>query len=204
MLSAEKIQKDYDIGLISHSEYEQMMKTANPTWNGESVGNTTAVSTPVTEDNVLDQFDVKKDPIDAVTWYHHNDYLPLKFNCINVYIGEKFNSAQPWLRLDIDYEGLGWLFVKSITVVADGQRFDKTDMDFSKTDVSGEDVFEFSDSTVTSDDFKMLEAVASAKTATLRVRGERGNMDFDISESDRIAIRDALMLYKKLGGTEPP
>jgi hypothetical protein len=200
----EKVQKAYDAGQINNFQYEQMMKAINPAWTDALGGNTTAVSASVTEDNALDQFYVKKDQIDEVTWWYHSDYLPLKFNCINVYIGEKFSNTQPWLRLDIDYRGLGWLFAKSITVVADGQRFDKTDIDFSKTDVAGEEVFEYSDSAVTEDDFKMLEAVAGAKTATLRIRGERGNMDFDVSESDRVAIRDALMLYKKLGGTEPP
>ena len=56
---------------------------------------------------------------------------------------------------------------------------------------------------VNSNDFEMLNAVASAKSATLRLRGQNGIDDFDIDETDRAIIQDVLEAYKKLGGTPP-
>ncbi|MFT4179272.1 MAG: hypothetical protein QM612_07390 [Thermomonas sp.] len=147
----------------------------------------------------LQSLSKKTDKIEGVDWYR--DKSSPAYNNQNgfyLYIGKKAES-NPWLRLRIQYYSDDWLFIRSIIVVADGQRFEKNGLDFERDHDSH--IWEWYDANPTAEDLRMIEAVIASKDATIRFVGQQYHNDKKITASQKAALRRVLDAYKALGGT---
>lgn len=111
------------------------------------------------------------------------------------YIGMDANSC--WLRLIYNYTGDDWVFFKSIIFAIDGEQHHRSFNYFDIVhDNEGGDVWEYIDVEVEDSDIDLLKKIASSNETIVRFQGDDYSHDFTISESDKQAIRDVIMVYE--------
>ncbi len=139
----------------------------------------------------LDKNLVKKtDEFNGITWVTHKNE-PVLAQKMALYFGMKENSADTFpLRLKFQYYSDSWLFVRKVSIKADEQTFALDGLDF-KRDNSGGSIWEWSDNSVS--DFKMLDAVLSAKKVLIRFDGQQYYSDFTLPEAQKTAMRDIVL-----------
>lgn len=145
----------------------------------------------------LSKMSVKTDPVEKTTFY--TDKTTPKYtnyNSFHAYFGSK--AGQSWMRLRVQYTADEWLFIKSFTVVADGRRYDFNPASFSRDNDT--DIWEWYDEPANSTDIEMLRAVASSKSATLRLNGMHYYKDRQITSAEKLAIRNVLDAFKVVNG----
>lgn len=113
------------------------------------------------------------------------------------YIGQDDDSS--WLLVYFLYEGDDWVFFKDVTIVADGQRFQKSFNYFDIThDNDGGQVWEYIDVEASQSDIEMLTAVANSQEAIVRFEGDDYLYDLTVSAADKQAIAQVLQAYEAL------
>lgn len=137
------------------------------------------------------------DEIKGITWVSHkND--PLLATNMSLYFGLKDNSAANFpLRLKFIYSAETWLFIQEVTIKADDQVYSLGKMDFERDNSSGI-IWEWSDSKL--QDFAMVEKIAAAKKVVIRFDGRQYYKDFEVPESQKQAMKDILVSWKRYGG----
>jgi hypothetical protein len=98
-----------------------------------------------------------------------------------------------------------WLRFQSLTVVADGQRFERHVFKHVKEDYDFDGQFLVTCQILpaTTDDLRLAKAVAESKDATMRFRGARGMADYTFTAVDRILLKDMLAAYRQLAPSAP-
>ncbi len=111
------------------------------------------------------------------------------------YIGR--DNSDTWLRIVYNYTAADWVLFDKVTVVADDARFTKS---FDRSDVTRDNsdgrVWEYLDEDVGESEVELLRAIADSKEATVRFEGDGHYHDFTVTDGDKRAIRDALMVYE--------
>lgn len=139
----------------------------------------------------------KTDEFNGITWISHRTEPALRKK-MALYFGAKDNSAAGYpLRLKFLYYSDEWLFVQRVTIKADDQTFDLGRIEFER-DHTGGSIWEWSDEQLTN--FKMLDAVLSAKKVMIRFDGRQYYSDFTLPDSQKTAMREVLMAWERYGG----
>ena len=86
--------------------------------------------------------------------------------------------------------------------MADGERFDITfDTLAAKHEYLNGGLYLFAiDTKMESEDIPMLQAVASAKSVSIRFYTRNSSYDYELSEDEQDAFIEALAVYELLGG----
>jgi hypothetical protein len=170
------------------------------------------LTTPATSADVLSRMRVKHDGVDEVDWYHPKEDMYFKATGMDrpgksrfmPYVGQSSKGGPPTIHIDVTYIGPNWIFASRMTVVADEKRFDFDNLEFDRSVLSGDTVFEEVFTVLRPDDLAMMQAIASAQNATVRLRGEHGHSDIELTSTDQLVVADILTLFAKLGGQLPP
>lgn len=150
------------------------------------------------------RIDVKEDLIDGIVRYRHNSALDASGTHLEIYVGRTLFPAPPDLRLRIEYQGERWLSAHSITVIADGQRFEKrADFNYQRSIILGT-VVEIYDSPATEEDLKMIDTMAKSSNVVLRIRGQNDYCDYRFTAEDHAMLNDMLAVYRQLPGHMAP
>lgn len=156
---------------------------------------------PAEQNEVLDRLRVNVDEVDRVRWFHHNSLDPL-FNeemPLELYIGQSLDDpSRVWMRFHIYWSGNGWLFIHGLTLTADSQRIHINGLQAEGDVYYGGDVSESVDIAFTNQHRAFIERLIESDHAVLRLRGERGVKDYEVSGQYRIAFRDLLTAYDTL------
>ncbi|MCP6695896.1 hypothetical protein [Pseudomonas donghuensis] len=137
------------------------------------------------------------DEIKGVTWISHKSE-PVLANYMSLYFGVKDGTVSAYpLRMKFNYYADSWLFVESVTIKADDQVFNLNKMDFERDNAAGR-IWEWSDSKV--EDMAMLNKILSAKKVVVRYDGRQYYHDFVLPESQKSAMREMVLAWKRYGG----
>lgn len=113
------------------------------------------------------------------------------------YIGMD-NNGNVWMRVVYNYTDDDWVFFKKITVAADDERYYRSFKYFDIVhDNGGGKVWEYIDTDGASD-VAMLWAIVNSKETIVRFEGDDYSHDFTVRESDKQAIKEALLVYEGL------
>ena len=113
------------------------------------------------------------------------------------YIGMD-NNGNVWMRVVYNYTDDDWVFFKKITVAADDERYYRSFKYFDIVhDNGGGKVWEYIDTDGASD-VTMLWAIVNSKETIVRFEGDDYSHDFTVRESDKQAIKEALLVYEGL------
>lgn len=113
------------------------------------------------------------------------------------YIGMD-NNGNVWMRVVYNYTDDEWVFFKKITVAADDERYYRSFKYFDIVhDNGGGQVWEYIDTDGASD-VTMLWAIVNSKETIVRFEGDDYSHDFTVRESDKQAIKEALLVYEGL------
>lgn len=113
------------------------------------------------------------------------------------YIGMD-NNGNVWMRVVYNYTDDDWVFFKKITVAADDERYYRSFKYFDIVhDNGGGQVWEYIDTDGASD-VTMLWAIVNSKETIVRFEGDDYSHDFTVRESDKQAIKEALLVYEGL------
>jgi hypothetical protein len=109
---------------------------------------------------------------------------------------EKENDIQ--LVLSKSYSASDWLFISSMTVLTDGERYKFENIsDQVSRETTSIGIKETYLSYVQGELVKAVRAIANAKKAKIRLSGENSYRDIEISEREKRAMRNILALYDK-------
>ena len=140
------------------------------------------------------------DKIEGVDWYRDKSSPSYNNrNAFYLYFGKRSGSSTPWLRLRIQYYSDDWLFIDSFIVVADGKRFERSNVNFERDHDS--EIWEWYDESLSASDMEMINAVISSKDATIRFNGRQYRNDKPITAAQKSAMRNVLDAYKAAGGS---
>lgn len=113
------------------------------------------------------------------------------------YIGMDDNG-NIWMRVVYNFTDDDWVFFKKITVAADDERYYRSFKYFDIVrDNDGGQVWEYIDTDGASD-VTMLWAIVNSKETIVRFEGDDYSHDFTVRESDKQAIKEALLVYEGL------
>lgn len=113
------------------------------------------------------------------------------------YIGMDDNG-NIWIRVVYNFTDDDWVFFKKITVAVDDERYYGSFKYFDIVrDNDGGQVWEYIDTDGASD-VTMLWAIVNSKETIVRFEGEDYSHDFTVRESDKQAIKEALLVYEGL------
>ena len=113
------------------------------------------------------------------------------------YIGMDDNG-NIWIRVVYNFTDDDWVFFKKITVAADDERYYRSFKYFDIVrDNDGGQVWEYIDTDGASD-VAMLWAIVNSKETIVRFEGDDYSHDFTVRESDKQAIKEALLVYEGL------
>lgn len=113
------------------------------------------------------------------------------------YIGMDDNG-NVWIRVVYNFTDDDWVFFKKITVAADDERYYRSFKYFDIVrDNDGGQVWEYIDTDGASD-VTMLWAIVNSKETIVRFEGDDYSHDFTVRESDKQAIKEALLVYEGL------
>lgn len=113
------------------------------------------------------------------------------------YIGMDDNG-NIWIRVVYNYTDDDWVFFQKITVAADDERYYRSFKYFDIVrDNDGGQVWEYIDTDGASD-VTMLWAIVNSKETIVRFEGDDYSHDFTVRESDKQAIKEALLVYEGL------
>ena len=145
---------------------------------------------------IQEKFEVTTDHVEGISWYNHTTWFWEGYETfIEAYIGTRNNHT--WLCLKCNYNSESrWIRWDSISVVADGSRFQK-EFGYSSfvRNTSGNRYYEMCEEVLQSTDLAMLRAIANAKEAIVRFNGDYYYFDHFVTESEKECLRDVLSLY---------
>jgi len=139
----------------------------------------------------------RTDEIEGITWITHKSE-PVLATYMSLYFGTKDGKVGNYpLRLKLNYYSDNWLFVQGVTIKADDQIFNLKGLDFER-DNGGGRIWEWSDSAVI--DRAMLEKIIASKMVTVRFNGRQYYNDFVLPESQKKAMEDIMVAWRRYGG----
>lgn len=116
----------------------------------------------------------------------------------------QLDGGGTYLRMQINYLGSDWLFIKSYMFKVDGVdfRFDPESYgsDAVERDNGSGEIWEWWDVIAEGERMRFLQAVADAKTVTMRYNGSQYYRDRNIGPEERASLRRTLLAYQKLSG----
>jgi hypothetical protein len=143
----------------------------------------------------------KKDEYRGITWVRSN--IEPRFrstNGIYCYFAKEGNRAFNF-RFVIQYYAEDWLFIKHYRFVIDGKPYSYFPSNVERDSGYGGKIWEWFDEVVTSTDKELIEALANAKSAKMKLVGDQYYDEKTITTKQLKAIRDMYELYKAMGGT---
>lgn len=147
-------------------------------------------------------FNLKEDEFDpkGLVWYKPKS-VPKYTNRNAIYCYFQSNNKEPSnLRLRLQYHANDWLFFKKVQFSIDGKAYEFIPMDTETDSGNGGRVWEWFDEPMRRSNTELLEALANAKSAKMKLIG---NQYYDIKKINSTQIRDikrTLSLYKAMGG----
>lgn len=120
---------------------------------------------------------------------------------LSLFLVEQEENLQ--LVLSKTYSANNWLFINSMIVLADGQRFTFENLyDQVARVTTSIGIKETFQSSVDDKLEEAIRAIANAKEAKIRLNGENSYRDIEITEREKRALRNILALYDKKNGHE--
>lgn len=145
-------------------------------------------------------FRITQDTLEATNFYRHKTFTPHRNDMgFLIYIGQNTRSGNIWMRLSVQYYAGSWLFVDGYTVYVDGKKYDRSNIDFER-DNSSRRVWEWSDTSLTIQDLRLIRAIINSNEAVVRLRGNQYIHDYTISAEGKSALKDTLDYFDALGG----
>jgi len=161
----------------------------------------TVTITPVSARNVyLGVLRKEVDDVRSTTSYSHLD-SPKFVNTqsdLSCYFAAT-NAGTPTLRLKIQYVADEWLFIRKFTIKADDKTFTLSGEGIERDNGSG-NIWEWYNKPVGPSERKLLDAIGSADSVTLRYEGDQYVKDRVLSDEEIARVRHVLLAYQIMGG----
>lgn len=113
------------------------------------------------------------------------------------YVGT--SDTNVWVRNLFDYTGDDWIFWDELTFLIDGEQYYRAyrHNDVHRDNAHG-DVWEYMDYTADADDLALMQAIADSTETVVRFEGDDHRYDLTVSQEDKDAINEALLVYAYL------
>lgn len=147
-------------------------------------------------------FSIKKDEFDTsgkqwVTPKGAPNYV--NRNGVYCYFQEDSLSASN-LRFRLQYNADEWLFIQKVIFLADGKAYEYYPENY-QNDVGNGDIVEWFDDSANTQSLSIMEAIANAKTAKMKLVGKQYHNIKVIPQTERLRIKRTLDYYRAKGGT---
>jgi len=103
--------------------------------------------------------------------------------------------------MKLRYYADDWLFIQSLFIIVDGDRYDFNQMSF-KRDYSDGYIWEWSDNPVKKKELLLLKHIANSKSATIRFQGRKNHKDHTVSKDEKRAIKHILNAFEQAKNTK--
>jgi len=160
------------------------------------------------EDNLISAFKhlrISHDDIEGITWINPKPYFYM--NQIHIYFGLKKGLTSPWLRLNIRYVGISWLFINEYIIKTDQhtyrikpksfevERKVRSDYPVPKGSswVYVEEIYDC----LAESHIEMIDDIITSKNVKMRYSGE-SYRDWIVSYKEKKRLADVLAAYKIL------
>lgn len=146
-------------------------------------------------------FRVRKDEFSPTgkTWYEPKS-APSYTNRNGLYCYFQTEKNIPSnLRFRMQYYSDDWLFFSQVQFSIDGKAYEYTPIN-TETDNGDGHIWEWFDESVTESDKKLINALANAKSAKMKIIGRQYFEVKNISQTQIKGIKRTLELYKAMGG----
>lgn len=152
----------------------------------------------------LSAFRKKVDEIKEIEWYYdHATSEYINTNDIHLYIGVP-KHGDPFLRLRIRYTADNWLFIEKYIIKADDSKYTMLPGYFNvQRDNSGGEIWEWYDTSPTSNEIEMIRSIIESEQTTLRHEGSQYYNDRTITNSEKRALKNVLDAYELITATNP-
>ena len=147
-------------------------------------------------------FNIKKDEFDpkAPVWYiPKNAPQYIDMNGIYCYF-ETEDDIPKNFRLKIQYYADDWLFIKKVQFSIDGNPYEHIPYN-TERDHDGGYIWEWCDNQVKGSDIEIINALANAKEAKMKLIGNQYYKIQHITQQQLLDIKRSVELYEALGGT---
>ena len=141
-----------------------------------------------------------EDKIENHSWYKDYGFMLRdiqgKETGISAYMGRgKDNSIV--LRYKFQYKDKEWLFINSIIIAADNERFEKQNIT-SKTENNYSVIKEWYDILALDEDLKIMKAIINSKETTIRFKGNTAYSDYVVTTEEKAALKNVVEAYETL------
>jgi hypothetical protein len=154
--------------------------------------------------NELDKyFVIKKDEFDpnGLVW-HKPKSAPKYTNQNGIYCYFQSNNGMPSnLRMRLQYEADDWLFFEKVQFSIDDKAYEFIPRDTETDSGNGGRIWEWFDQSMGSSNTELLNALANAKSAKMKLIGRQYYKIKNISTDQIKNIKRTLELYEAMGGT---
>lgn len=123
--------------------------------------------------------------------YQFYPYLATNTNINNENFLDNFDLN---LLLRISYEGQDWLFVDSMTIKTDNDKYE-LNMSLDKRDNSGGSVWEWRQLQNREIDINMLEDMMNSNSVTIRLKGRQYYDDRELTYNEKEALKQIIPIY---------
>lgn len=148
-------------------------------------------------------FRVRKDEFSNANrkWYEPTN-APKYTNRNGIYCYFQTENEMPSnLRFRVQYHAEDWLFFSRIQFSIDGKAFEYIPSDVETDSGNGGHIWEWFDEPLTSSDRELIEALANAKSAKMKLIGKQYH-DIKTLSADQInSIKRTLEMYNAMGGS---
>lgn len=147
-------------------------------------------------------FQIKTDEFsnDNKKWYRPKS-APTYANANGIYCYFQTENGIPSnLRFRLQYYSDDWLFFSRVQFSIDGKAFEYIPLDTETDSGNGGYIWEWFDESVSESDKELINALANAKSAKMKLIGRQYFDVKTISQSQINGIKQTLELYKAMGG----
>lgn len=148
-------------------------------------------------------FNINKDEFDknGKAWYIPKS-APKYTNANGIFCYfEVVNGKADNFRFKIQYHADDWLFIQRVQFSIDGNAYEYIPLNMETDSGNGGFIWEWFDENVRSSDIPLIEALANAKDAKMKLQGRQYFDIKKISKDQILNIKRSLALYKALGGS---
>lgn len=173
--------------LNDEGNFSELFNMANEYKNNNEVGEYDSVHKvikilePVVE--LLDKVDVVVDEVENTTVIY---YKGLKNVSSDNYVVPFINTKYRHMEFELGFEKDGWLFATEYIFNIDGEVFEKRNKEFTRDVIGGSKIKE---SYIDDYDEELVNAIINGEKVVLRFKGEKGNLDYTLTESDINAVK---------------
>lgn len=147
----------------------------------------------------------KFDEVKQITFYRHTHTPQYVNDWTSVDLTFSVDKTPYIPNLSFKFVSNDWLFIDAITIKTDKNTYNKDKIEIERdsgTRSSGEvGIWEWASYKVDEDELRMLLDMISSKKTIIRFNGSKYYHDYVLTENNKLAIRDSLASWKKLGGT---